>query len=162
MLKNVHVFNVCFICLTQSVLITTNVVSSNPAQARCLWLATGQWFSAGTPFSSTNKTDLHDITEILLKLSFNTITLTPQKKENCDPINLFQPPHWLCLSQTRSYIYIGCCRCFGVGSSCSWLDCRPLGTDHLTCREGGGGGSLQIQMFRSYASTGKNSHFILK
>jgi hypothetical protein len=29
---------------------------------------TGQWFSLGTPVSSTNKTDHHDITEILLKV----------------------------------------------------------------------------------------------
>ena len=28
----------------------------------------GQWFSPGTPFFSTNKTDRHDITEILLKV----------------------------------------------------------------------------------------------
>jgi hypothetical protein len=27
------------------------------------WLATGQWFSLGTPVSSANKTDRHDITE---------------------------------------------------------------------------------------------------
>ena len=26
----------------------------------CQWLATGQWFSPGTPVSSTNKTDCHD------------------------------------------------------------------------------------------------------
>jgi hypothetical protein len=32
------------------------------------WLATGQWFSQGTLVSSTNKTDRHDITEILLKV----------------------------------------------------------------------------------------------
>ena len=32
----------------------------------CQWLATGQWFSLGTPVSSTNKTDHHNITEILL------------------------------------------------------------------------------------------------
>jgi hypothetical protein len=35
--------------------------------------ATGQWFSPGTPVSSTNKTDHHDITEILLKVALNTI-----------------------------------------------------------------------------------------
>jgi len=29
----------------------------------CQWLATGRWFSPGTPLSSTNKTDLHDKTE---------------------------------------------------------------------------------------------------
>jgi len=30
----------------------------------------------GSPVSSTNKTDLHDITEILLKVALNTTTLT--------------------------------------------------------------------------------------
>ena len=34
------------------------------------------WFSTGTPVSSTNKTDCHDITEILLKVALNTINLT--------------------------------------------------------------------------------------
>jgi hypothetical protein len=37
---------------------------------------TGWWFSPDTPVSSTNKTDRHDITEILLKVALNTITLT--------------------------------------------------------------------------------------
>ena len=35
----------------------------------------GWLFSPGTPVSSTNKTGLHDITEILLKVALNTITL---------------------------------------------------------------------------------------
>ena len=39
----------------------------------CQWLATGRWFSLGPPFSSTNKTDRHDKTEILLKVALNTI-----------------------------------------------------------------------------------------
>ena len=56
----------------QSVPITINVVRSHPAQA----LATRRWFSSDTPVYSTNKTDRHDITEILLKVAFNTITLT--------------------------------------------------------------------------------------
>jgi len=34
----------------------------------CQSLATGQWFSPGPPVSSTNKTDRHNITEILLKV----------------------------------------------------------------------------------------------
>jgi len=42
----------------------------------CQWLATGQWFSMGTSVSSTNKTDSHDITEILLKVASNNIILT--------------------------------------------------------------------------------------
>jgi hypothetical protein len=33
-------------------------------------------FSMGTPVTTTNKTDLHDITEILMKVALNTITLT--------------------------------------------------------------------------------------
>ena len=42
----------------------------------CQWLATGRWFSPGTPVSSTNKTDHHDINKILLKMALNTITIT--------------------------------------------------------------------------------------
>ena len=38
-----------------------------------VWLATGRWFSLGPPVSSTNKTERHDITEILLKVALNTI-----------------------------------------------------------------------------------------
>ena len=43
----------------------------------CQWLAAGRWFSPGTPVSPTNKTDRHDIAEILLNMSLNTITLAP-------------------------------------------------------------------------------------
>jgi hypothetical protein len=41
----------------------------------CQWRAAGQWFSPGTPVFSTNKTDHHDITEILLRVALNTIAL---------------------------------------------------------------------------------------
>jgi hypothetical protein len=37
-------------------------------------LAHGQWFSPGTPASSTTKTGRHDIAEILLKVGLNTKT----------------------------------------------------------------------------------------
>ena len=40
----------------------------------CQWFAAG--LSPGTPVSFTNKTDRHDITEILLNVVLNTITLT--------------------------------------------------------------------------------------
>jgi hypothetical protein len=33
----------------------------------------GQWFSLSTPVPSTNKTDHHNIAEILLKLELNTM-----------------------------------------------------------------------------------------
>ena len=39
----------------------------------CQKLEAGLWFSPGTPVSSTNKTDRHDITEILLKVTLNNI-----------------------------------------------------------------------------------------
>ena len=42
----------------------------------CQWLATCRWFSPSPPVSSTNKTDRHDITEILLKMALNTIKQT--------------------------------------------------------------------------------------
>jgi hypothetical protein len=38
---------------------------------------TGLWFSLGTQVSSTNKTDHHDIAEILLKVALTTIKQTP-------------------------------------------------------------------------------------
>jgi hypothetical protein len=42
----------------------------------CQWLVTGQWFS---PVSSTNKTDRHDIAEILFKVALNTIKQTSKQ-----------------------------------------------------------------------------------
>jgi hypothetical protein len=68
----------------QSVPITTNVVRSNPTHGemyslqhyviKFVRLAASQWISLHTPVSSINKTDRHDITEILLKVVLNTIT----------------------------------------------------------------------------------------
>ena len=46
-----------------------------PKNMVCQWLAAGRG-SPGPPVSSTNKTDRHDITEILFKVEFNIITLT--------------------------------------------------------------------------------------
>jgi hypothetical protein len=53
--------------------------------ARCtwynnMWLAEGQWFSPGTPISSTNKTDRHDKAELFFKLVLNTTPLTHNEK----------------------------------------------------------------------------------
>ena len=60
---------------------TTKVLNSNPVNVLdttlcdevCQWFATGRWFSLDTPVSSTNKTDCHDVIEILLKVALNTI-----------------------------------------------------------------------------------------
>ena len=48
----------------------------------CYWLVTGQWFSPGTPVSSTNKTDRHDIANILLKVALSTINQTCSHKNS--------------------------------------------------------------------------------
>jgi len=58
----------------------SKVVSSNPAHGEVYWIqhyvirwhAVGMWFS---PVSSNNITDRHDITEILLTVALNTLTL---------------------------------------------------------------------------------------
>ena len=69
--------------------ITTKVVSSNPADVEVYSihyvltyvndLRQVGGFPPGTPISSTNKNDFHDINEILLKVALNTINLTNQK-----------------------------------------------------------------------------------
>jgi hypothetical protein len=43
----------------------------------CQWLAAGRWFAPGTPVSSNNKTDRHDITEILLYVALRTTNTNP-------------------------------------------------------------------------------------
>ena len=48
----------------------------------CHWLATGRWFSPGSPVYSSNKTDRRDITEILLKVALNTIKQTNKQTNN--------------------------------------------------------------------------------
>jgi hypothetical protein len=62
-------------------------VSSNPAHdevysiqhyaIKFVWLASGRWFSSGTPISSTNQTDRNNIAEIMLKVELST---TPSPK----------------------------------------------------------------------------------
>jgi hypothetical protein len=67
----------------QSVPITTNIESSNTAHGEVFLIQhyvikfvsdICHWFSPCTPVSSINKTDHHDITKLLLKVAFNTIT----------------------------------------------------------------------------------------
>ena len=46
-------------------------------------LAGGLRFSLGTPVTSTNKTDRHDITDMLLKGTLNTITIPYPVQRDC-------------------------------------------------------------------------------
>jgi tRNA U34 5-methylaminomethyl-2-thiouridine-forming methyltransferase MnmC len=50
-----------------------DVLDTTLCDKGCQWLGTGQWFSLDTPVFSDNKTDRHDIAEILFKVALNTI-----------------------------------------------------------------------------------------
>ena len=74
--------------------ITTNVVSSNPAHARCvryniMWWSFSVTCDRISPVSSTNKTDHHDLTEILLTVALNTINLNQTKSTSIHQIQYF-------------------------------------------------------------------------
>ena len=58
------------------ILLRLGVLDTPLCDKVCQWLATGHWFSQGTPVSSTNKTNRYDITEILLKMALSSITVT--------------------------------------------------------------------------------------
>ena len=71
----------------QSLLITTNAFSSNPARGEVYFiqhhvikfvsdLQQIDGFTPGIPDPSTNKTDRDNIAEILLKVAFNTVNQT--------------------------------------------------------------------------------------
>ena len=62
----------------------------------CQWLVTGQWFSPDSPVFSTNKTDRHDIIEILLKVVLNIIKPNQSKAITivCNQVIVFN--QWWC------------------------------------------------------------------
>ena len=73
---------------------------------------TGRWFSPGTPDSFTNKTDRHDITEILLKVKLSNINQTkPNQIVTCSccyiaeklfyfyTTTLYRPDLYLCFPE---------------------------------------------------------------
>jgi hypothetical protein len=80
----------------------------------CQWLAAGWWFSPGTPVSSTNKTDSHDITEILLKVALNIINhycsnqMKNKKYYNKVPI-MYYSEKTTDLLQVTNKLYHKCC-----------------------------------------------------
>ena len=67
------------------------------------WLATGRWFSPGTPVSSTNKTDHYNITEILLKVALNTINQAKPNRLCVFPFILYYSQYSLCVICFWSY-----------------------------------------------------------
>ena len=54
-----------------------------------MYFLSGRWVSLGTPVSSTNKTDLHNIAEILLKVALNTVNQTKPSKFVLEKVMLY-------------------------------------------------------------------------
>ena len=128
-------------------------------------IVSSRWFSPGPPVSSTNKTDRHDITEILLKVAWNTIKQTIsfsilwRQLYNRNNFSLLicvlMPRTCLILPSAyikfRVYIYFGSsncmCICVGLGLGavkiCKWtylimrlmIFCGTLWLDILTKKE---------------------------
>ena len=71
-----YLCNQCLSPLMLSVRISIIARCTTLCDKVCQWLATGLWFCPDSPVSSTNKTDRHDIAEILLKVALNTIKQT--------------------------------------------------------------------------------------
>jgi hypothetical protein len=76
--------------------------------------ATGWWFSPGILVSSTNKTDRHDIIEILLKVALNT-------KDYQFGICCFSTKHTACERAKPEWHGIKI-RCWS-GATCLSMDC---------------------------------------
>jgi hypothetical protein len=71
-IQDKKIFKVCILVLSLS----RGVHDTTLCDKVCQWLATGWWCSLGSPVSFINKTDRQNSIEIVLKVAFNTITLT--------------------------------------------------------------------------------------
>ena len=58
------------------ILLSQGALDTTLCDEICQWPETGWWFFPGTPVSSTNKTDRHDITEIWLKVALSATNLS--------------------------------------------------------------------------------------
>ena len=87
----------------------------------CQWLAAGRLFSPGNLVSFINKTDCHNITEILLKVALHAIHPLSSHKVSVGPHNAFV------LSVFKSYWFsVKCCLCLckSVISNIQWYLCK--------------------------------------
>ena len=80
-------YNQCILPIKLRVQI--NLTHTTLCNKVCQLLATDRYLSPGTPFSSTNKIDSHDINDRMLKVAINTktLTLTPSQ---CLSSNFFE------------------------------------------------------------------------
>jgi hypothetical protein len=79
----IEIDDICLLINHKQSLRAFSVLDTTLWDKVCQWFATCWWFSPGTPVSSTNKTDCHDINEILLKVALNTI-IQPTKVNTRD------------------------------------------------------------------------------
>jgi hypothetical protein len=72
----------------------------------CQWIAVYRWFSPGTPVFPINKTDRHDITEILMKVVLNT--RTPNLKLGLEKFTQIQKEYSININRfiTQKYYWI--------------------------------------------------------
>ena len=68
------------------------------------WLAAGLWFSLGSPVSSTNEADRHNIADILLKVLLNSMTPTPSISVFL--LVLFSNYYMYCLRNTSFQLFV--------------------------------------------------------
>jgi hypothetical protein len=71
-----YVCNQCLSPLMLWVRISIRARCATLCDIVCQWFATDRWFSPGTTVSSTSKIDRHNVTEILMKVALNTMTVT--------------------------------------------------------------------------------------
>jgi hypothetical protein len=69
----IRVYNISDVVIS---ILFNNVTQEKEIKIQCMW------FSPGSPASSTNTTDLLDITEILLKVALNNHNPNPTKSNN--------------------------------------------------------------------------------
>ena len=86
----------------------------------CQWLATDRWF---TLVSSTNKTDFHDITEILLKVALSTIKPNQTKLWLAEMMTILTFPFFNTFSRRYLYHVISSFLNFQCRSFWSFVQC---------------------------------------
>jgi hypothetical protein len=102
----------------------------------------GRWFSPGTPIFSTNKSDYHDIIEILLKVALNIIALIHTVLEHIPELRLQHGVRYICfhkvtkrLLSLRSMLGLCCRRGRGlmiVGFTTIYLQSVPITTNAVS------------------------------
>ena len=93
----IYLFNQCLSPLKFEPRSWRGLLGTTLCDKVCQLLATGRWFSSGTPVISTTKTDRHNISEILLKVAVNTINLTISPK-------FCRNVHWMVLYKNMVFL----------------------------------------------------------